>query len=218
MKKAVFLDYTGTIIQEKGEDVEELVKRCWQNSNISSMKEMLAFWWGKLKEFEEKSFGEDFLTEDEIVIRLLTLCRQELQLEDDLEELHTLCQRYWMYAPIFDDVKKFFEKCPVPIYVITNNSDFYVKECMKKNGLHPAGIICGDMARAYKPHKDLFDKALEISGYKAEEVIHIGDSVTSDVKGAMKAGIIPVLLDRKGDQKSSDFYIVRNLEEALLYL
>lgn len=46
MIKAVFIDYTGTIIQEGGSDVTELVKRCYANSDIESPEAMLSYWWG----------------------------------------------------------------------------------------------------------------------------------------------------------------------------
>ena len=67
---------------------------------------------------------------------------------------------------------------------------------MKQKGLLTAGIICADMVRAYKPRREIFDKALEVSGCRAEKVLHIGDSYSSDVQGAAAAGIRPVLIQR----------------------
>ncbi len=67
MLKAVFVDYTGTIIQEDGPDIQQLIMRAYQNSNIESPKAMVAYWWNKVKRYEEESFGERFITEDEIV-------------------------------------------------------------------------------------------------------------------------------------------------------
>lgn len=215
MLKAVFIDYTGTIMKEAGKDVEEMTMRLYKNSDIESPQAMLDYWWGHLKKYESESFGDAFLTEDEIVDKLLADCVEELHLQENLEEAHELCRRFWMYAPAFEDAKPFFEKCPLPIYVITNNGVRYVGEGMGDKGLEPAGIVCGDMARAYKPHRELFEKALEISGCSADEVVHIGDSMASDVAGARAAGIRPVLLDRKGTQKADGVTAVRSLDEAL---
>ena len=215
MLKAVFIDYTGTIMKAAGTDVEEMTMRLYKNSDIESPQAMLDYWWSHLKKYESESFGDDFLTEDEIVDKLLADCAEELHLQENLEEAHELCRRFWMYAPAFEDAKPFFEKCPLPIYVITNNGVRYVGEGMRDKGLEPAGIICGDMARAYKPHRELFEKALEISGCSADEVVHIGDSMASDVAGARAAGILPILLDRKGTQKADGVTAVRSLDEAL---
>ena len=78
MLKAVFVDYTGTIIQEDGPDIQQLIMRAYQNSNIESPKAMVAYWWNKVKRYEEESFGERFITEDEIVDQILEDCREEM--------------------------------------------------------------------------------------------------------------------------------------------
>ena len=214
--KAVFIDYSGTITQESGPDIEQVIFRCCKNSDIKDPLQLTAYWWQRLKEFETASYLETFITEDEIVDKLLEELAKEYHLRENLSELHKLFQNFWMYAPIFEDVKEFFEKCPLPIYIVTNNGIPYIQICMNRNGLKPAGIICGDMAKAYKPHRELFDKALEISGCHPREVIHIGDSLSSDVAGAKSAGILPVLLDRKGKVASDDGTIViRSLTELL---
>ncbi len=215
MVKSIFIDYTGTIIQEKGEDLEKIVFRIWKNSNFKSPEETVTCWWNRIKMLEEKSFGDTFLTEDEIVDHLLEMFEEEVGLVDDFSELHELFQRFWMYAPIFEDVKEFFEKCPLPIYVITNNGVCYVQECMKNNGLKAAGIISGELVRAYKPHKELFEYALKVCGCNAKEVIHIGDSITSDVKGALTAGITPILIDRNETSNYRECKVVNKLTEVL---
>ena len=215
MVKSIFIDYTGTIIQEKGEDLEKLVLRIWKNSNFKNPEEIAVSWWNRLKMMEEKSFGDTFLTEDEIVEHLLKLFEEEEGLADNFSELHKLFQRFWMYAPIFEDVEEFFEKCPLPIYVITNNGVCYVQECLKHNGLKAAGIISGELVRAYKPHKELFEYALKVCGCNAEEVIHIGDSIISDVNGALTAGITPILLDRNGTSNYRECKVVNKLTEVL---
>ena len=215
MIKAVFLDYTGTIIEEGGPDGMEMLKRCYRNSDMESMEAMLAYWWKLIKNFEAVSYKDSYITEDEIVDRALEEGARKIHLKENFEELHRLCQRFWMYAPAFPDSAEFFEKCRVPIYVISNNGLSYVEEGMRDKDLHPAGIICGDMVRAYKPHREIFQKALEVSGLGPEEVIHIGDSVTSDVAGAAAAGITALLLDRKGDKTCEGVTVIHSLTEAI---
>lgn len=213
--KAVFIDYSGTITQESGPDIEQVILRCCKNSDIKDPVQLTTYWWKRLKEFEAASYLDTFTTEDEIVDKLLEELEREHHLQENLPELHKLFQNFWMYAPIFEDVKAFFDKCPLPVYIVTNNGIQYVQVCMDSHGLHPAGIICGDMAKAYKPHRELFDKALEISGCLPEEVIHVGDSLSSDVEGAKRAEIRPVLLDRKGKAAPEGVSVIRSLTELL---
>lgn len=218
MIKTIFMDYTGTMIQEKGKDLEQAVCRIWKNSRLETPEETVKYWWDQLKIMEEKSYGDSFLSEDEIVSHLLKQLGRDMGLEDDFTELHRLIQRFWMYAPVFDDVREFLELCPVPVYIITNNGVSYVEECLKYNGLTAAGIISGEMVRAYKPHREIFDYALQKSGCGPEEVLHIGDSAISDVKGAAAAGITPVLLDRQGKAGCAECAVIHRLPEVLEYL
>ena len=108
MLKAIFVDYTGTIIKNDGQDVRKLLKRCYENSDIESPQIMLTYWWNLIKEFEEKSYGNTFLSEDEIVEEILKHCVKQIHLKDNLDELHELCRRFWIHAPAFEDAKEFF--------------------------------------------------------------------------------------------------------------
>lgn len=52
------------------------------------------------------------------------------------------------------------------------------------NDFSPAGVFTSEDARAYKPRKELFELALNETGLHVDGVIHIGDSISSDVKEA----------------------------------
>lgn len=218
MLKAVFIDYTGTIIEEGGAFMQEIIMRVYKNSSLNNPKDAVAVWWKLLKKYEEHCYLESYINEDEIVDRALADCVEQIGLKDDLDQLHSLFQRFWIHAPLFSDVREFFEKCPLPIYIITNNGIRYVEESMKEKNLNYSGIISSDMVRAYKPHHELFEKALEISECKPSEVIHIGDSYSSDVKGAIAVGIRPVLIDRAGGKEYNNITVVHSLTEITDYL
>jgi len=49
-----------------------------------------------------------------------------------------------------------------------------------------------------KPHRAIFEHALELLDVDGSEAIHVGDDPEADVIGARRAGIEPVLLDRRG--------------------
>lgn len=216
MIKAIFMDYTGTMVQEEGKEIKEVVMRICKNSDLHDPKAAVAYWWQQVKEYEESRYGDSYLTEEEIVDHVLAKLVDNFHLEDDLGELHGLFREFWVHAPLFPDVKGFYERCGLPIYVITNNGVQYVERSMQEKGLAPAGIISADMVRAYKPHKEIFDKALEVSGCKPEEVVHIGDSYMSDVQGALAAGIQPILVSREKAREYPGVTVVRTLDEIEL--
>ena len=215
MIKAIFMDYTGTMVQESGEELKTVVGRICRHSDLHEPTAVMRVWWSLVKEYEEASYGADYLTEDEIVDKALQKMAGTIHLEEDLGELHQLIQGFWVHAPLFPDVKPFLERCPVPVYVISNNGIQYVEESLKEKGISTAGIVCADMVRAYKPHRELFERALEHSGRRADEVLHVGDSYQSDVQGARSAGIRPVLIRRGGTETHEDMTTVRELTEML---
>ena len=55
-----------------------------------------------------------------------------------------------------------------------------------------------------KPNPEIFWAALERAGAEPGDAMHVGDQPASDVAGALRAGIAPVLLDRDGIHRSYD--------------
>lgn len=225
MLKAVFLDYTGTLMQEESPYALQMVKMITDGGvalKDKSVKEVIKLWWSLIKNLESGSYLDDYLTEDEIVDRAVAILESDYDVKIDLEAFRALAHKFWSSSPAFGDVKPFFEKCPLPIYIITNNGEEYVSAFLKNNGLHCAGIVCGDMVKAYKPRKELFGKALEISGCDSHEVIHVGDSLQSDVQGAMSVGIKACLLDRKAANTPANtqegYVVCSSLTETLTLL
>ena len=52
---------------------------------------------------------------------------------------------------------------------------------------------------AEKPHPAIFRAALARAGVAPHEAVHVGDQPASDVEGARRVGIRPVLMDRDGN-------------------
>lgn len=62
-------------------------------------------------------------------------------------------------------------------------------------GLFHVAVTSGDVGAA-KPDPTIFRAALARAGVHANEAVHVGDQLSSDVRGALAVGIRPVLLDR----------------------
>lgn len=215
MIKAIFVDYTGTIIREDNKYVIEAAKLVACNSEISGTREVLMRWWELVRDLENQSYQDTFLTEEEILVKAFDVFKNRYSVTLEPAIFYSLVHKAWSKAPIFEDVNPFFDKCRLPIYVITNNAAEDVGIFLVDNNLRCSGIVSGNMVRAYKPHREIFEKALEISGCKPDEVIHIGDSVTSDVKGALGVGITPILLDRHGEKVSEEYKICYSFDEVM---
>ena len=213
MIRAIFIDYTGTMVQEDEPYTRELLAYFISHSDLKEPSQIISLIWGKVKEYEAESYGDSFVGLDERTDRILAYCVENCGLRGDLKHMHEIWSKIWVHAPLFDDVKPFFERTELPIYVLSNDDLCYLEESMKLKDLHPAGIISAELARACKPDRAIFEKALEIAGVRADEVVHIGDSVTSDVEPALKMGITPIYISRKGDTALDGVRVIRSLDE-----
>jgi haloacid dehalogenase superfamily, subfamily IA, variant 3 with third motif having DD or ED/haloacid dehalogenase superfamily, subfamily IA, variant 1 with third motif having Dx(3-4)D or Dx(3-4)E len=70
-----------------------------------------------------------------------------------------------------------------------------------------------------KPQPEIFRYALEQADVPAESVIHVGDHLDADVRGAQAVGITGVLIDRFGryahGEQPPDVQLIRSLDELL---
>ena len=103
---------------------------------------------------------------------------------------------------VYDDTRPCLERLRQAgvTLVLVSNWESWLEPLLHHRRIHhyfDALAISGQIG-AEKPDAAIFHTALEQSGTIAEEAVHIGDSVTSDVEGAQAVGIRPVLLDRAG--------------------
>ena len=120
---------------------------------------------------------------------------------------------HWVKPPIFEESKQFFEMCPVPIYVLSNIDRDDILKAIEYHGLKPDGVFTSEDAKSYKPRKELFELALNSTGLSAEEVVHIGDSLNSDVNGASAVGIGTIWINRCKREVPKGVVAVENLLE-----
>ena len=215
MVKAVFIDYLGTTVDEHSAEMSEIVRRLCKNSSLHDPRQVQRFILDNRRRYEADSYLDTYLTEDEIVTRLILDMEAQIGLRDNPAVLCDLIHSHWINAPLFPDAKTFFDRSPVPIYIITNNGLLYMEQALRRNGLKAAGVVSANTARVYKPHREIFDEALRVSGYTPGEVVHIGDSYDTDVVGARGAGISPVLLLRGRARQHDDVDAADDLEQAL---
>lgn len=213
MIKALFLDYTGTMVREDDPYTTELLKEFLAKSDLKEPELALTTVWGLIKKSEWDHYKETYIGKVEMVDEILSYCVEHYNLRADLDKLRETWAKSWVYAPLFDDVKPFIERCSIPIYVVTNDGLRYVEQSFEAKGVKVAGIVSSEMVRANKPHQEILEEALRMAGVDASEAVMVGDSVTSDVMCAQKVGITPILLDRKGTADRDDIRVIRSLDE-----
>mmetsp|Transcript_8811 Transcript_8811/g.11108 ORF Transcript_8811/g.11108 Transcript_8811/m.11108 type:complete len:254 (-) Transcript_8811:1513-2274(-) len=82
--------------------------------------------------------------------------------------------------------------------------------------------VSAETVGAAKPHVLPFEKVLELTGASPEEVLHIGDSLTSDVRGANNVGMHAIWVNRnttdENNEATATIRCVSEIEQVLDHL
>lgn len=109
----------------------------------------------------------------------------------------------------FDDVAVILDSAVahgVKTAVVTNGASDTQREKLRILGVidrFDALIVSADTAVA-KPDPGIFERALSELGATAASTVHVGDSLRSDVGGALAAGVGAIWLNREGVARGED--------------
>ena len=215
MIKAFFLDFYGTVVHEDGEVVKKISQLIYETGKAESPSEVDSFWWKDFQNLFNNSYGNTFETQRALEKKSIKHKLEKFASNENIDKLSNYMFEHWVKPPIFEESKKFFEISPLPIYIVSNIDANDVLRAIEFHQLSPSGIFTSEDAKAYKPRKELFELALNTTGLHADEVIHIGDSLSSDVKGASSVGIKAIWLNRFNKENSCGVDSITNLLEAL---
>lgn len=218
MIKGIFIDFYGTVVYEDGEIVSKISQKIYETGNAGSVSQIDTYWWNSFKSLFENSYGENFQTQRELETKSLIDTIRHFKSPLDGLSLSGEMFEYWVKPSIFEESKQFFQECPLPIYIVSNIDRADILAAVEYHGLHPQDVFTSEDAKSYKPRKELFELALKKTGLAADEVLHIGDSLSSDVKGASLAGIKPIWVNRNDKEVPSNVTAVSSLLEVLPYL
>ena len=215
MQKAIFMDYYGTVAHELGPIAQKVVKRIYETGTAASMEAILGFWWKIFRERLSLANGEKFRSQHDVAMECFCHITEHFQSTEDPRELLAQMEEHWRTTEIYPDVPGFLEEVRLPVYFVTNCDDDYVLANIQKHRLHPAGIITSEQAKFSKPRKEIFLYALEKTGLSHEEVIHIGDSISGDVKCPTSVGIQAIWLNREHREVPEGVSSASGLQEIL---
>lgn len=214
MVQAVFIDFYGTVVHEDGEVIRKISQEIFDTGKVRDRSEIGAYWWNEFQTAFLSAYGDNFETQRELEYQSLDKTLQYFNSTADAKILSNKMFEHWIKPPIFEESKQFFEMCPVPVYIVSNIDRDDILKAIEFHGLRPMGVFTSEDAKSYKPRKELFEFALRSTGLSAEQVVHIGDSMSSDIKGASSVGINAVWLNRSDREVPDGVSSVRNLLEV----
>lgn len=118
MIKAFFVDFYGTLVHEDGAVIKEITDIICNTGKVENRKDVGAFWWNDFQTMFTNSFGDGFETQRKLERKSLENTLNKFHSSEDADRLSNLMFEHWVKPPIFDDTKDFFDRSPIPIYIL----------------------------------------------------------------------------------------------------
>lgn len=195
--EGVFLDFYGTIASGDVQAVEAICARVIADHRLQLDAAELAVKWGhRYFAAIECRNGSGFrllreIERDTLIETLLPLVGFV-----EVDRYIDLLNDYLARPTLFEEVAETLAAVRLPICIVSNADERELRAALNHHGLQPHAVVSSESARSYKPEARIFKAALELTGWLPDQVVHIGDSLHSDVGGARRAGIRAVWVNR----------------------
>jgi len=140
---------------------------------------------------------------------------EKLAREMDVRFLEALPTRTLLFPDALEVLKYLRDKGYI-LHLITNGFEKTQHSKLQHSGLtgYFTEVITSEGSNSLKPHKEIFEYALQKAGATRPESVMLGDNVEADILGAMNAGIDQVYINHLDQEPSvRPTYTVRSLRE-----
>lgn len=200
MIKALFFDFYGTIVHEDGAVIDEITTIISNTGNCTDKSTIGGYWWKVFQELYMNSFGNSFKSQKELEIESLEMTLKKFESNASANELSQKMFEHWRKPPIFEDAANFLGSCDIPYYIVSNIDTDDIITAINYHGLTPVKVFTSEDAKSYKPRTELFEMVLKETNLSPQEIVHIGDSLSSDIKGASNLGINTIWINRNNKE------------------
>ncbi|MEW6635857.1 MAG: HAD family hydrolase [Actinomycetota bacterium] len=142
---------------------------------------------------------------------------QELGVEAPAELLEEVAERRISFNPYPESerVMRELRETGAGVYAVSNWDVELVKVLRDLGWLrYFDAVIASAVVGVEKPGSGIFEEALRASGAERDRTVMVGNDPVADVKGAARAGIDAVLVDRSGGLQAPEAtYVIRDLSE-----
>lgn len=220
MYKYVFLDVDDTIFDFlKTERVA--ITKTLSLFGIDPTDELIAHY-SRINQRCWEKFERGEITRARVLIERFETLFSELGVTLDPQEVEDTYQRLLGVGHIFVEGAEDIIAYLAPkyhLYIASNGVAMTQDSRLKSSGIVPNfdGIFISERTGYHKPEKEYFDYCFaRIPGFRPEEAIIVGDSLSSDILGGKNAGIATCWFNYRGKPARADIqpdYTIHKLEE-----
>lgn len=203
-----------TCFEKRGLYIDDAIAKRFSEINDS-------FW----KRLEKKE-----LTKIEVQRGRFIQLFKELHISSDIDmeefrlEYEHMLGEIWFYRENAPELLKRLQEMGYEQYAITNGTKKVQEKKIRGTGFDKIfkNVFISDVIGTPKPHKGFFDFVLEhIPGIEKEEMLIVGDSLTSDMKGGVENGIDTCWYNPELKENAAELaisYEIHKLDDVLTVL
>ena len=222
MIKVILWDVDGTLLDFKKSEYAA-IKKCFEIFGLGECTdEMIGRYSAINRKYWEKLERKEITKSEVLVNRFVeffaaeniqTDCAKKFNQEYQMQLGETVCfcdNSYELLKSLKGQVKQ---------YAVTNGTKAAQDRKLSKSGFVDIfdGIFISEVVGCEKPGIEFFEYIWgQIGYYEKEEVMIVGDSLTSDIQGGNNAGIVCCWYNPKGEKKKTDLkidYEIDNLQK-----
>jgi 2-haloalkanoic acid dehalogenase type II len=214
--KALLLDFYGTLVAEDDAVITRIVDLIAQHSPVCSDPRQIARDW-RWTEVCAAACGDSFRLQRTLEQESLAALLAQYEASLDPRALSEELFRYWEHPHRYDDAEWFVGNLDLPVCIASNADEADLRAAIASAGWAFERVVTSEGCRHYKPHPVIFRQALHLLDCSPHEVLHVGDSLSSDILGAQAVGIDVVWVNRRARPLPATVpaptYEVRSLRE-----
>jgi len=197
--EGVFVDFYGTLAAGDGLIVESICRQVVEENRLPvSPAELAGLWGDRYFAAIEHMNGDGFRLLREIERDTLIATLAPFNCRIDVGPYIDRLNAYLARPPLFDEVPDVLHRLGLPVCVVSNADERDLRAAIAHHGLRIHHVVSSERARCYKPAPGIFEHALKVTGWRVDRVLHVGDSLHSDVAGAHAAGLKAAWVRRAG--------------------
>ena len=187
----LFIDFFGTLVTGDRRAVEDTCAQVVSDHRLAMSAAELALVWGeRFFQAIDSRNNHEFATLYECECVTLRDTVHAITGESiDPQPYADLLKAYWMNPPAAPGAFEALEGIDIPICVVSNADTADVRAALARLQFPVDELVTSEDARSYKPDAAIFEHALAAMRVSPERVLHVGDSLHSDVQGAARMGI-----------------------------
>ncbi len=196
MKRAVVLDFYGTVVHEAYALLDEIAAVFQKSGAACSVQEIHRLWWQSFACLCDEAHGSNFRNQKTLYSAAFENMERQTGVSVDKNCLVKSVIEFSLTSEPFEDALWFLQNCPHPCFILSNIDTNELCTMINKYALKVEDSYTSEEAKEYKPRKGIFEKGLKKFGLKAADVAYVGDSLRNDYFGARGAGIDSIWLNR----------------------